>query len=198
MTQDLQIRPQQTQVGNDLNQYVNQRSQAAAYEDDPQPIIVRTALDEMVHRDRHQNEAIAVVAKKRHGSVRRKYNTATWREDGSGRKPQAPGSPKAAWIFAWWKAARDPATPGWRAGRLLHSACVCQTRAAECADGRRSTAPWLWRSVSRSARRCESASAHRARWRINVARPFFVDRVRWHHLGGTLLDPPFASHTREQ
>src|SRR5258708_174595 len=162
MTQDLQIRPQQTQVGNDFNQYENQRSQAAAYEDDPQPIIVRTALDKMVHRDRHQNEAIAVVAKKRHGSVRRKYNTATWREDGSGRKPQAPGSPKAACIFAWWKAARDPATPGWRAGRLLHSACGPKPGAEVCVVGGGPPPLGRGRFVPRSPGRGESSAPRRA------------------------------------
>src|SRR6476660_3027294 len=59
--------PQQPHIGQHFGHDIDERSQAAAHQDDPKPVVVRTAPDKVHDRQNHQNCAVTIVARQVHG-----------------------------------------------------------------------------------------------------------------------------------
>src|SRR5450755_1732303 len=91
----------------------------------------------LCRRQLHRSFAVTSAAQDEQSEVR---IFPTSHEDGSGRKPAAHVSSKAACSVVSWPVARDRATPGSRASQHLLRACVFQTHAATYADAHRTKA----------------------------------------------------------
>lgn len=69
MRKNPKLLAQQADVRQHLHDDIGQRAQPSADHDDPQPVAIRTAADEMHQRDHHQDDPETIVAVEAHVGV---------------------------------------------------------------------------------------------------------------------------------